>query len=155
MFHGTHPPSDAQSIARRGPDFALIGSAHGHVYGRGFYTTTNIRTAASYAKSKGAICVCRAAFGNSKPNGRKEDTSDQLLQQNYHSVVSGDISVLFHPDSVYVQYIINQVADANAERELADKQRQLDAAWKEADLGRQKELQVPLLPCSTHVHMPD
>jgi len=45
-----------------------------------------------------------------------------------------------------VQYIINKVADANAERELAEKQQQLDAAWRDADLRRQKELQVTALP---------
>ena len=41
--------------------------------------------------------------------------------------------------------MINEVADANAERELAKRQHQLDAAWQEEDLGRQKELQ--LRPC--------
>ena len=147
VFHGTLPVSNAQSIARRGPDFAMIGSAHGHVYGRGFYTTINLKTAASYAKRKGAICVCAAALGNAKPDRSKEDTSDSLLQQNYHSVVAGDITVLFHPDSVHVQYIINEVADATAERELAEKQQQLDAAWRDADLRRQKEVQVTALPC--------
>ena len=146
VFHGTHPPSNAQSIARRGPDFTLIGSANGHLCGRGFYTTSNIKTAAAYSQSKGAICVCCAVMGNARPTGNQEDTSDMLLQQNYHSVVSGDIRVLFHPDSVYVQYIINEVADANAERVLAEKQQHLDAAWKDADLGRQKELQVHALP---------
>ena len=148
MFHGTHPLSNAQSIARRGPDFTLIGSANGHLYGRGFYTTSNIKTAAAYAQSKGAICVCCATMGNAKPNGSKEDTSDMLLQQNFHSVASGDIRVLFHPDSVYVQYVINEVADASTERELAEKQQQLDAAWQDADLGRQKDLQVIVLPSS-------
>lgn len=146
VFHGTRPVSNAQSIACRGPDFAMIGSAHGHVYGRGFYTTISMKTAASYAKRKGAICVCAAVLGNAKPDGRKEDTSDSLLQQNYHSVVAGDITVLFHPDSVHVQYIIHEVADATAERELAEKQQQLDAAWRDADLRRQKELQVTSLP---------
>lgn len=146
VFHGTHPLSNAQSIARRGPDFTLIGSANGHVFGRGFYTTSNIRTAAAYAQSKGAICVCCAAMGNAKPNGSGADTADKLLQQNYHSVASGDIKVLFHPDSVHVQYVINEVADVNTERELAEKQQHLDAAWQEADLGRQKQLQVSALP---------
>lgn len=85
-------------------------------------------------------------MGNAKPNGSGADTSDMLLQQNYHSVASGDIKVLFHPDSVYVQYVINEVADVDTERELAEKQQQLDAAWQEADLGRQKQLQVNTLP---------
>lgn len=85
-------------------------------------------------------------MGNAKPNGSGADTSDKLLQQNYHSVASGDIKVLFHPDSVHVQYVINEVADVNTERELAEKQQHLDAAWQEADLGRQKQLQVSALP---------
>ena len=144
MFHGTTPLSNAQSIARRGPDFSLIGSANGHVHGRGFYTSSNIRTATHYAKATGAICVCVAALGNVKSGGSRDDTAGSLLQQNYHSVVAaGDqITVLFHPDSVYVQYIINEVADTTAEHELALKQDQLDAVWNDMDLGRQKELQV-------------
>ena len=146
VFHGTHPPSNAQSIARRGPDFSLIGSANGHVYGRGFYTTTFIDTAASYATSKGAICVCAAVLGNIKSNGSSEDTAGSLLQQGYHSVVAAGtrVTVLFHPDAVHVEYIINDVADPTAEKALAAKQEQLDAAWRHQDLVRQKNLQVRL-----------
>lgn len=144
VFHGTTPLSNAQSIARRGPDFSLIGSANGHVHGRGFYTTPDIRTATYYAKATGGICVCKAVLGNVKSGGSSDDTAGSLLQQHYHSVVAADnkITVLFHPDSVFVQYIINEVADASAERELALKQEQLDAEWRDVDLGRQKQLQV-------------
>ena len=53
----------------------IIGSANGHLYGRGFYTTSNITTAAAYAQSKGAICVSCIGIGNAKPSGSKEDTS--------------------------------------------------------------------------------
>ena len=98
--------------------------------------------AAAYASETGGICVCAAALGNIKSGGRSEETAGSLLQQNYHSVVASGITVLFHPDAVYVQYIINQVADANTEQALAAKQAQLDAVWRDADLVRQKELQV-------------
>ena len=154
VFHGTTPPSNAHSIARSGPDFSLIGSANGHKYGRGFYTSSNIKVAASYAEGKGAICVCTAALGNVKSGGRRQDTAGALLQQNYHSVVArnNNITVLFHPDAVHVQYIINQVADPAAESALAAKQKQLDALWRDADLVRQKDLQVMRL-CIACMHV--
>ena len=144
MFHGTTPASNAHSIARSGPDFSLIGSANGHVHGRGFYTSSDITVAASYAEDMGAVCICTAALGNVKSSGRSRDTAGSLLQQGYHSVVAANrgITVLFHPDAVHVQYIINQVADPAADIALAAKQEQLDAVWRNADLVRQKDLQV-------------
>lgn len=148
VFHGTKATS-AQSIARKGPDFTLIGSANGHWYGRGFYTTTFIDTAVSYATSTGVVCVCAATLGNIKRGDRgcEDDTAGSLLKEGYHSVVaaSNRITVLFHPDSVHVEYIINDVADTTAEKALAAKQAQLDVVWKQEDLVRQKELQVQ--PC--------
>ena len=65
-----------------------FGSAHGDVFGRGLYTSTDIAMAACHAGDKGVICIIRAVVGKAKFVGADTDTADSLQQEGCYSVSS-------------------------------------------------------------------
>ena len=125
VFHGTAPVTNANAIARKGPDFTRIGGTHGASLGQGFYTSDRVSLAWGYAKGTGSICVCKALQGNIK----------------------------FHPDSVCVSYILNLGPDTSMAEQLAVAKEKLDKEYDEQEMVREAQLEVChsglLLPCTT------
>lgn len=107
LLHGTHPVANANSIARKGPDINRAGSANGTRFGQGFYTAETPDEVVKYATDQGAVCVCTAAPGVMKYNGDTSVTAGTLAAEGFHSVVRGDWHVLFHPDSLRVDYVVD------------------------------------------------
>jgi hypothetical protein len=128
VLHGTRSAANANSIARTGPDFGRLGTANGTLLGQGFYTAETPAEVVKYATDTGAICVCTAAPGVMKYNGNPSVTAGGLAAEGFHSVVKGDWHVLFHPDSLRVDYVVDFGPDdtidsrrARAEQEALEK----------------------------------
>ena len=156
VFHGTAPVTNANAIARKGPDFTRIGGTHGASLGQGFYTSDRVSLAWGYAKGTGSICVCKALQGNIKSQQlNSSDTAGSLLKAGFHSVHDQGSSqiVLFHPDSVCVSYILNLGPDTSMAEQLAVAKEKLDKEYDEQEMVREAQLEVChsglLLPCTT------
>lgn len=128
VLHGTRSAANANSIARTGPDFGQLGTANGTRFGQGFYTAETPTEVVKYATDAGAICVCTAAPGVMKYNGNPSVTAGSIAAEGFHSVVKGDWHVLFHPDSLRVDYVVDFGPDdtidsrrAKAEQEASEK----------------------------------
>ena len=150
-YHGTKSIAACDSIARSGPDLTLAGTSTGTVFGKGFYTTTQISYAAQYATQAGGMLVCKVAPGVMKvgdPNCTAANISP------CHSVTNGDgtFRVLFHPDAVLVEYILSFGVDQS----LSEAARLLEEARQKA-LQRKRYLenqkQAKIEKIASHVKM--
>jgi O-acetyl-ADP-ribose deacetylase (regulator of RNase III) len=119
-FHGTPTLAAAASIARTGPDLSRAGKNIGKVYGAGFYTDTDPAYPEGVA-GNGSVLVCTVAPGKSCPGGNSSTTAASLAAQGFDSVAPNGWHVLFHPDAVRVDYIVDYSfeGDEAAEKLLA------------------------------------
>jgi len=146
-YHGTASQAAANSIARTGPDLARAGSANGTAYGAGFYTDTDPSYPEGLAGS-GSVLVCTVAPGKSCPNGNSSTTAASLAAQGYDSVAPGGWHVLFHPDAVRVDYIVDysfQGDDGAEKRAAQEKARELAIQERETlEMTRKAKLSSKL-----------
>jgi hypothetical protein len=110
LFHGTVPSASARSIARTGPNLALVGK-NGTALGAGFYTTKDFSYALGYATNGGSGSVC-VGFGASvrlHQGGDSSLTAAQLAAMTppQTAVNNGPVYVWFHPDAFLVTHIID------------------------------------------------
>lgn len=115
VFHGTKMISSGNSIARNGPDLS-IAPAHGRVWGHGFYTASDARTSEGYSGAQGCLLLCRIAPGNMRHmqsgDGSLTAAALSALNPPYNSVTNpSNWHIMFHPDSVLVEYIIDHGQD--------------------------------------------
>jgi O-acetyl-ADP-ribose deacetylase (regulator of RNase III) len=165
-FHGTPTLQAAASIARTGPDLSRAGKNIGKVYGAGFYTDTDPRYPEGVAGS-GSVLVCTVAPGKSCSKGDSSTTAATLSAQGFDSVAPNGWHVLFHPDAVRVDYIVDysfQGDEASEKRlaqekshQLAEKQREIQEMSRKAKLAskraRQKMVQTFVTRCGELVRL--
>jgi hypothetical protein len=60
-----------------------------------------------YGGDQGAICVCTAAPGVMGYGGDESVSAATLAAEGCHSVVRGDWHVLFHPDALRVDFVVD------------------------------------------------
>jgi O-acetyl-ADP-ribose deacetylase (regulator of RNase III) len=159
-FHGTPTLAAAASIARAGPDLSRAGKNIGKAYGAGFYTDTDPAYPEGVAGS-GSVLVCTVAPGKSCSQGNSSTTAATLSMQGFDSVAPRGWHVLFHPDAVRVDYIVDYSfqGDEAAEKrlaqekahELAKQQRETQEMSRKAKLAskqaRQKMVQTFVARC--------
>ena len=165
-FHGTPTLQAAAGIARTGPDLSRAGKNIGKVYGAGFYTDTDPRYPEGVAGS-GSVLVCTVAPGKSCSKGDSSTTAATLSAQGFDSVAPNGWHVLFHPDAVRVDYIVDysfQGDEASEKRlaqekshQLAEKQREIQEMSRKAKLAskraRQKMVQTFVTRCGELVRL--
>jgi hypothetical protein len=134
-FHGTPTLTAAASIARNGPDMKRAGSNIGTAFGAGFYTDTDPAYPEGVA-GQGSVCVCTVAPGKYTKQGNSSTTAASLAAQGYDSVAPNAWHVLFHPDAVRVDYIVDYsfTGDEEAEKRMAQQKAHEIAQQQRSDL---------------------
>ncbi len=159
-FHGTPTLEAAASIARTGPDLSRAGKNIGKVFGAGFYTDTD-PTYPEGVAGNGSVLVCTVAPGKSCPKSDSSTTAATLSAKGFDSVAPNGWHVLFHPDAVRVDYIVDfsfqgdEAAEKRLAQEkshqLAEKQREIREMSRKAKLAskraRQKMVQTFVARC--------
>ncbi|KJE90744.1 appr-1-p processing enzyme family protein [Capsaspora owczarzaki ATCC 30864] len=124
-LHGTPSIANANVIARTGPRLDMAGEANARVHGEAFYTAEDSATPIHYATTqrdgvlRGGVCVCKVVPGNAlavlQSQGVASRTAADLLAMSppRHSVHVTDNKwrIMFHPDAVRVDYIIDYADD--------------------------------------------
>jgi O-acetyl-ADP-ribose deacetylase (regulator of RNase III) len=165
-FHGTPTLQAAASIARTGPDLSRAGKNIGKAFGAGFYTDTDPTYPEGVAGS-GSVLVCTVAPGKACSAGNSSTTAATLSAQGFDSVAPNGWHVLFHPDAVRVDYIVDysfQGDEASEKRlaqekthQLAEKQREIQEMSRKAKLAskraRQKMVQTFVTRCEELVRL--
>ena len=108
---GTPQVTFANSIARHGPDLSKAGSTTGTALGAGFYTSTENSYPESISGPNGSVLVCRVAPGKMMLNASSSTTASSVQSAGFDSVTTQNgppWHVMFHPDSVLVDYIIGK-----------------------------------------------
>lgn len=114
-FHGTPQVDWALNIARRGPDISKAGSVSGKSFGCGFYTALSASISEPYTRGTGSLCLLKIAPGKTFPNGHEGVTAETLTRDGYDSVYhdGNKYHILFHPDSILVEYIIDHTPNTS------------------------------------------
>ena len=155
VYHGTPKVEWANNISRTGPEISRAGTTSGVAYGQGFYTAQQANVSESYAGSSGSLCLCTAAPGRMKSSGSSSDTAGSLAagRPPFDStfIESSGYLVLYHPDSIVVNYIIDFGTGGSglsqkqilAQKALEAKKQQRDVAEK-VRIGKLNKIQARL-----------